>query len=53
MDDHDDHGHGHESPGMDRVTSPMQSYGTTQVALGAAVAAVGLVVGFGLPLLLA
>jgi hypothetical protein len=47
----DDHGHGHgDEP--ERVTSPMQAFTTTEVGFGAAVAAVGLLVVFGLPLLL-
>lgn len=61
MDDHahddhhsGDHDHGdHESGGDERVTSPMQSFSTSQVGLGLAVLVVGLVVVFGLPLLAA
>jgi hypothetical protein len=49
-DDHDDHGHGEED--AERVTAPMQQFSTAQVGLGAAVAVVGLLVTFGLPLLL-
>jgi hypothetical protein len=55
-DDHEhDHGHGHGDHGdeeAERVTSPMQSFTTTQVGLGTAVAVVGLLVVFGVPLLL-
>lgn len=36
----------------ERVTSPMQAFDTSEVAVGALVAAVGLLVVFGLPLLL-
>jgi hypothetical protein len=56
MDDHHagDHDHsGHESSGDERVTSPMQAFSTSQVGVGLAVLAVGLVVTFGLPLLAA
>jgi len=49
MDDHDDHGHGSEP---ERVTSPMQPFTTGQVGIGAGVAAVGLLIAFGLPLVL-
>jgi hypothetical protein len=55
-DGHDDHGHGHEdwaNPGPDRETSPMQSFSTRDVGVGFAVMFVGLVVVFGLPLVLA
>jgi len=38
--------------GLDRVTSPMQDYTTTQVAYGAVVLVVGLLSTFGLGLLL-
>lgn len=52
--DHDDeHGHDHDSPGPDRVTSPMQDYGTREVAIGAAIATVGLLLTFGLALIVA
>jgi hypothetical protein len=57
MSDHDDHGdHGHEdwaNPGPDRETSPMQHFSTRDVGVGVAVMLVGLVVVFGLPLVLA
>lgn len=46
-DDHD-----HDSPGMDRVTSPMQPFRLRSAGIGALVAAVGLAVVFGLPLVL-
>jgi hypothetical protein len=58
----DDHGadeHGHDDtehafgPDEDeRVTSPMQAYRTTEVAFGAVILAIGLVLTFGLGLLL-
>ncbi|WP_156105663.1 DUF7550 family protein [Halobellus rufus] len=64
-DDHgaDGHGadeHGHDDHGSDehgsdlvstRVTSPMQDFGMSQVTTGLLVLAVGLVVVFGIPLL--
>jgi hypothetical protein len=49
---HDGDGHGHGDAEAERVTAPMQSFTTAQVGLGAAVAVVGLLVTFGLPLLL-
>jgi hypothetical protein len=50
---HGDHGHGdHGDEGAERVTSPMQSFTTGQVGLGTAVAVVGLLVVFGVPLLM-
>ncbi|WP_168216299.1 DUF7550 family protein [Halorussus halobius] len=52
MDDHDDE-HGHDVEGLDRVTSPMQSYSTRAVGIGLAVLAVGLAVAFALPLVAA
>lgn len=53
-DDHDDHtDHGHDVEGLDRVTSPMQSYSMSQVGIGFAVLLVGLVVAFAVPLLAA
>ena len=60
MDDRDAHGghghgedgHGHGEADAERVTSPMQPFTTAQVGVGAAVAVVGLLVTFGLPLLL-
>ncbi|WP_380677357.1 DUF7550 family protein [Salinigranum sp. GCM10025319] len=55
-DDHggDDHGHGHGGDEDDgRVTSPMQEFSTSQVGVGLAVLAVGLLVTFGIPLLAA
>jgi hypothetical protein len=52
--DHDDHAeHGHDVEGLDRVTSPMQSYSMSQVGIGIAVLVVGLVVAFAIPLLVA
>ena len=49
MADHHDH---YREFDDERVTSPMQAFGASQVATGAVVAAVGLFVVFGLPLLL-
>ena len=45
---HDDHGNGDEG----RVTSPMQAFGSSQVTTGLVVLGIGLVVVFGIPLLL-
>jgi hypothetical protein len=54
MDDHADHAdHGHDVEGLDRVTSPMQDFSTSQVGIGFAVLAVGLAVAFALPLVAA
>ncbi|WP_170977436.1 DUF7550 family protein [Halorussus salinisoli] len=54
MDDHDDHtDHGHDVEGLDRVTSPMQEFSISQVGIGFAVLAIGLVVAFAIPLLAA
>ena len=50
-DEHDDHGHGDEYD-EGRVTSPMQEFESSQVTTGVVVLVVGLVVGFGIPLLL-
>lgn len=63
-DDHD-HGHGHDRPDYDpenvdlpsrapplRSTAPQSDYTTSQVLQGAAVALVGILVVFGLPILL-
>jgi hypothetical protein len=47
--DYDHHPHGNAEG---RVTSPMQEFTTGQVGVGFAVLLVGLVVTFGLPLLL-
>ena len=49
--EHDDHGHGDGSD-EGRVTSPMQEFGSSQVTTGFVVLVVGLVVVFGIPLLL-
>lgn len=50
--EHDD-GHGHEAHGDEgRVTSPMQVFGSSEVTTGLVVLVVGLVVVFGIPLLL-
>jgi hypothetical protein len=57
MDDHDahhagDHDHDdHQGSDEGRVTSPMQEFSTSEVGTGLAVLVVGLVVSFGLPLL--
>ena len=48
-DDHD-HGHGGEADG--RTTAPQSDYTAGRVALGTVVAAAGLAVTFGVPLLL-
>jgi hypothetical protein len=51
---HDDHGDDHDHEDDDgRVTSPMQEFSTSQVGVGLAILAVGLLVTFGLPLLAA
>jgi hypothetical protein len=51
---HDDHAHDDHGGGEDeRVTSPMQDFSTSQVGVGLVVLVVGLVVVFGLPLLVA
>jgi hypothetical protein len=46
----DDHGHDDEEEG--RTTAPQSEYTASQVGLGVAVALVGLVVTFGIPLAL-
>lgn len=64
-DDHGDHGHGEDRPEYDpenptlpeqepplRSTAPQSDYTTGHVGIGFAVLAVGLVVTFGLPLLI-
>ena len=51
-DDHDDHEHHPHGPDDGRTTAPQSEYSMRDVALGAAVAAVGLAVTFGVPLLL-
>ncbi|UPV73796.1 hypothetical protein M0R89_14770 [Halorussus limi] len=53
MDDHTDDIHGHEAVEMDRVTSPMQEFSSSQVGIGLAVLVVGLAVAFALPLIAA
>lgn len=53
MSDHDDAEHGHDVEGLERVTSPMQDYSMSQVGIGFVVLAVGLVVTFALPLIVA
>ena len=61
MDDHahgDDHHAGdhdhsdHQSDDDGRVTSPMQEFSSSQVGIGLAVLVVGLIVAFGLPLVM-
>jgi len=54
-DDHGDHAHAdHDAPyATERTTAPQSAYTTRDVAVGAVVAAVGMVVVFGVPLLLA
>lgn len=49
----DDHDHGSEASGDERVTSPMQSFGGSEVGIGFLVLLVGLAVTFVLPLALA
>jgi len=52
-DEHHDETHGDAPAGEDhRITSPMQSFTTSQVGTGLVVLVVGLVVVFGVPLLL-
>lgn len=53
MTDHADDSHGDDIDGIERVTSPMQDFSMTKVAIGFAVLAIGLLVTFGLPLLAA
>jgi hypothetical protein len=48
---HDDHGT-HDGADEGRVTSPMQAFGSSQVTTGLVVLGIGLVVVFGIPLLL-
>ena len=48
-DEHGGHGDDHDEG---RVTSPMQEFGSSQVTTGLVVLVVGLVVVFGIPLLL-
>jgi hypothetical protein len=54
-DGHGDHDHGHDdaSYATERTTAPQSDYTTRDVAIGALVAAVGMVVVFGVPLALA
>ncbi|WP_171006606.1 DUF7550 family protein [Halalkalirubrum salinum] len=53
MADHDhDHDHDHEEDPDARITSPMQEFTTSQALTGGAVLLVGLLVVFGIPLLL-
>ena len=44
--------HGRDVDRLERVTSPMQEFGTREVGIGFVVMAVGLAITFGLPLLL-
>ena len=48
----DDHGHDHDDEASGRTTAPQSDYTAGRVALGAVVAATGLAVTFGVPLLL-
>ena len=48
----DDHGHDHDDEANVRTTAPQSDYTAGRVALGTVVAAVGLAVTFGVPLLL-
>ena len=47
-----DEEHGRDVDHLERVTSPMQEFGTREVGVGFVVLAVGLAVTFGLPLIL-
>jgi hypothetical protein len=49
MTDHDDHGEEDEG----RTTAPQSDYTGRQIAIGAVVAVIGLLVTFGIPFLLA
>lgn len=49
-DDHDAHG---ADEGLDRVTSPMQAFGSREVGIGLVILAVGLIVTFVIPLVAA
>lgn len=57
MADHGDHDHEHgrdESPyATERVTAPQSAYTIRDVAVGAGIAAVGMVIVFAIPLVLA
>ena len=48
----DDHDHGHDGEADGRTTAPQSDYTGRQVAFGAVVAAAGVAVTFGVPLLL-
>ena len=48
----DDHDHDHDGETDGRTTAPQSDYTAGRVVLGAAVAAAGLTVTFGVPLLL-
>ncbi len=50
---HADAEHGRDVDRLERVTAPMQEFGTGEVGVGFVVLAVGLAVTFGLPFLLA
>ena len=49
---HADEEHGRDVDDLERVTSPMQSFGMREVGIGFVVLVVGLAVTFGLPFLL-
>ncbi|MFB6118424.1 hypothetical protein [Halosegnis sp.] len=51
--DHDDHEHHPHDDTAERTTAPQSDYTGREVAIGAAVALVGLLVVFAVPLLLA
>jgi hypothetical protein len=54
MADHDDHDHHpHDSAEDERTTAPQSDYSGRDVAIGAVVALVGILVVFGIPFLLA
>ena len=47
-----DEEHGRDVDHLERVTAPMQEFGTREVGIGFVVMAIGLAVTFGVPLLL-
>jgi hypothetical protein len=51
--DHDDHEHHPHRDEKGRTTAPQSEYTTRDVAFGVVIAAVGLLLTFGIPLLLA
>jgi hypothetical protein len=53
MEDHADHDHHPHGPSDERTTAPQSEYTGRDIAIGAAIALVGLAVTFGIPLALA